>query len=66
MNIIYNDLTRELPEGTTVAELIQQLDLEPRFVAVEVNFEVIPREKHAQHVLHDGDKLEIVTLVGGG
>ncbi|MBR59172.1 MAG: thiamine biosynthesis protein ThiS [Myxococcales bacterium] len=66
MNIIYNDLTRELSEGTTVAELIQQLDLEPRFVAVEVNFEVIPREKHAQHVLHDGDKLEIVTLVGGG
>ena len=43
MNIIYNDLTRELSEGTTVAELIQQLDLEPRFVAVEVNFEVIPK-----------------------
>ena len=66
MKVIYNDLAQELPDGTTIAELVRQLELQPRYVAVEVNFELIPREQHEQHVLHEGDRLEIVTLVGGG
>jgi len=66
MEISYNDLVRELPEGSTVADLVRQLELEPRYVAVEVNFELVPRQLHDQHTLHDGDRLEIVTLVGGG
>jgi sulfur carrier protein len=35
-------------------------------VAVEVNLEVVPRDRHAETTLHDGDRLEVVTLVGGG
>lgn len=66
MRVFYNDLDRELPEGTTVADLIRELKLEPKYVAVEVNFELVPRQMHDQHTLYNGDRLEIVTLVGGG
>ena len=66
MNIVVNGEPRETADRTTVADLLKQLDLEPRQVAVEVNFEVVPREKHAQHVLQENDQLEVVSLAGGG
>jgi sulfur carrier protein len=43
-----------------------QLRLGGKPVAVEVNLELVPRQNHAQHLLAEGDRLEIVTLVGGG
>jgi sulfur carrier protein len=46
--------------------LLQQFKMEPRYVAVEVNLALVPRGQHAQYVLKDGDRLEVVTLVGGG
>jgi sulfur carrier protein len=49
-----------------VTELLQQLELQPRYVAVERNLELIPRGEHGRSVLAPGDRLEIVTLVGGG
>ena len=49
-----------------VAELLEQLDLEPRYVAVEVNLDLVPRDRHQELVLKAGDRLEVVTLVGGG
>ena len=52
--------------GLTVSQLLEQLRLDPRQVAVEVNYELIPRVRHAEQVIHKGDRLEIVTLVGGG
>ncbi|MCH5378329.1 MAG: sulfur carrier protein ThiS [Planctomycetes bacterium] len=66
MNIYVNGQPREIPQGSTVADLLVQMELEPRLVAVEVNLEVVPRAQHGRHGLQDGDRLEIVTLVGGG
>jgi sulfur carrier protein len=66
MQISVNGESRELPTGTTLAELLAELGLEARHVAVEVNLELVPRAAHAQHQLADGDRLEVVTLVGGG
>jgi thiamine biosynthesis protein ThiS len=66
MRIFFNGEPREVAEGTTVAELLQQLDMQPRYVAVEINLQLIPRQLHAQHVLNAEDRLEVVTLVGGG
>jgi sulfur carrier protein len=48
-----------------VAELLQRLDA-IRHVAVEVNEEVVPRARHATIQLREGDRVELVTLVGGG
>ncbi len=66
MKILFNGQPRETEDDITVAQLLRQLDLTPRHVAVEVNLEVVPRTQHDQHSLRDGDRLEIVTLVGGG
>lgn len=66
MQIIVNDQPRELVEGSTVAALLEQLGLTDKPVAVEVNLELVPRIRHVHHQLAAGDRLEIVTLVGGG
>jgi thiamine biosynthesis protein ThiS len=66
MKIILNGEPRETAEAITIAALLEQLNLAPQRVAVEVNLDVIPRDQHARRVLKDGDRLEIVTLVGGG
>ncbi len=66
MQIIVNGQPRTATDGITVAGLLDELNLTAKPVAVEVNLELVPRQQHVQHVLHDGDRLEIVTLVGGG
>jgi len=66
VHVVVNGETCELAEGASVAELLDQLKLAGRFVAVERNLEIVPRQKHAECRLADGDRLEIVTLVGGG
>jgi sulfur carrier protein len=66
LQIVVNGEAREVVAGTTVARLIVLLELPPRFLAVERNLEIIPREQHAECFLNEGDRLEIVTLVGGG
>jgi len=66
VQITVNGEPREVPEGTTVARLLEELGKNPKFLAVERNLELVPRTEHAAAVLGDGDALEIVTLVGGG
>ena len=66
VEIMVNGGPRQVLEGTTIAALLAELGLEPRQVAVEVNLELAPRGQHAERVLNAGDRLEVVTLVGGG
>ncbi len=66
MDIIVNGNPRQLDRPMSVAELLEELDLAGKYVAVEVNLELVPRARHAEHRLAEGDRLEIVTLVGGG
>ncbi len=65
-DIVVNGRPRSVPEDTTVAELIAELGLQAEHVAVERNRTIVPRAEHARTVLQDGDRLEIVTFVGGG
>jgi len=53
-------------DGMTLAELLEQIELSGKYVAVERNKEVVSFRTYAETVLADGDCLEIVTLVGGG
>ncbi len=66
MQIEVNGERREVAEGTTIAGLLRELEVTQPHVAVEVNLEVVPRAQHAETSLQDGDRLEVVTLVGGG
>ena len=61
-----NGEERSLPAPLTLAELLLQMGYNPLRLAVEVNGEVIPGQKHAAHAVKAGDQIEIVTLVGGG
>lgn len=66
MRITVNGHERDLPEGTTLSELIGRVGLAGGPCAAEVNEQVVPRREHDSHVLKDGDTIELVTLVGGG
>jgi thiamine biosynthesis protein ThiS len=56
----------ELHAQFTLAALVEALDMKPDRVAVELNREVVPRDRWPQTVIKDGDRLEIVQFVGGG
>jgi thiamine biosynthesis protein ThiS len=66
MQIFVNGKPREMQAGDTVATLLESLGLDPRQLAVERNLELVPRGEHAETQLAPGDRLEVVTLVGGG
>lgn len=66
IEITVNGQPRRVAQGSTVADLLAELGLESQIVAVERNFQVVPRARHGQEEIQAGDRLEIVTLVGGG
>ena len=49
-----------------VAQLLAELGLDPRKVAVERNLSIVPRSLHSETALAEGDRIEIVQFVGGG
>jgi thiamine biosynthesis protein ThiS len=66
MKVSVNGKPVELAEGTTLAQLIEQLALKTDRLATERNLDVVPKARYGETQLADGDKLEIVTFVGGG
>ncbi|OOZ38976.1 sulfur carrier protein ThiS [Solemya elarraichensis gill symbiont] len=66
MIIKLNGETREIPGGTKVANLVQELGLEGKRIAVEINETLVPRTQHATHQLQENDEMEIVQAIGGG
>ena len=66
MMLTINGEDRELSSISTISSLLDQLGMKPDRVAVELNRELIPRDRWAATELSGGDKLEIVHFVGGG
>jgi len=66
MKVTVNGETLELAADSTLLSLLESLDMTRGRVAVEINQEIIPRSQHSEHLLHDGDKIEIIHAVGGG
>lgn len=66
ISIHVNGQVRDLAAGSTVLALLEELGIGRKFTAVERNKSVVPKAEHATTVLEDGDRLEVVTLVGGG
>ncbi len=66
MNLEVNGEVRDVPEGSTVADLLRQLDLTPDRVAVEVSLEILDREEFPRRELREGDRVEIMSFMGGG
>ena len=66
VQITVNGERREVAAGMTLAELLAHLKIQPRYCATERNLQLVPRAEHGACVLEAGDRIEIVTLVGGG
>ncbi len=66
MQILLNGKPTTVKTDTTINDLLAQLDLTGKRVAVEINRQIVPRSQHASHVVQDGDVIEVVVAVGGG
>lgn len=66
ISVTVNGTARTFESEVTIPRVLELLDIDARRVAVAVNGEVVPRRQHRETVIHDGDAIEIVRMVGGG
>ncbi|MDR0564125.1 MAG: sulfur carrier protein ThiS [Azoarcus sp.] len=66
IHVTLNGQTETLPDGADVLTLLEQRGMAGARLAVELNGEIVPRARHAETLLAEGDSLEIVAAVGGG
>ncbi|MEE8329980.1 MAG: sulfur carrier protein ThiS [Thermodesulfovibrionia bacterium] len=66
MKLKLNGALSEFQDGTTVAGLLKNLQIEPARVAVEVNLEIVKKKDFHKRMLKEEDSVEIVNFVGGG
>ena len=66
IRVVLNGAPREFPAPLTFAQLIDDLALAGRRLAVERNGEIVPRSRFGEARMADGDRIEVVMAVGGG
>lgn len=66
MTLSVNGEPREIADGTTLAALLDELGVRRDGSAVALNDDVVPRARHGETALRDGDRLEIIVAVAGG
>ena len=66
MKLVLNGEQREVPDRISVHDMLEHLELSTRRVAVEINLTLVPRSRHQETILEDGDRVEVVSFVGGG
>jgi sulfur carrier protein len=66
MRIWVNGEETDIEEGLTIEALLSALGIDTGAIAIEVNREIVPRGSHGRRVLKQGDKVEVIRMVGGG
>lgn len=66
MEVIINGKSEQVSDGISVSKLLEHLKIKPVAVAVELNLEIVPKSDYNKRTLKMGDKLEIISFVGGG
>ena len=66
MHVVLNGEPSEIPDNSTIADLLDSMAIGRERVAVEVNREIVPKSSHATRLLCDGDEVELVHAMGGG
>ncbi len=66
MEIKVNGESRSVAQGLTITALLAEMGIQPGRIAVEVNEQIVPKAEHSSTPLVAGDKVEIVSFVGGG
>ena len=65
MRIMVNQVAKEVPDNSTIDDVLSLIDARPPF-AVAINYEVVPKTRHAEEVLQEGDEMEVIAPVTGG
>ena len=66
IHIEVNGQSKEMAPNSTISDLLEEMALTERRVAVEHNLEIVPRSQHSITALNQGDQIEIVHAIGGG
>ena len=66
LKVIVNGNEKEFKEGATLQELLEELELVGKVMAAAVNMDIVKQNSWNNHMLNDGDKLELLDFVGGG
>ena len=66
VNIILNGEIKVVPDAATVLGLLEFLNIQQQRVAVELNMEIVKKDKFGTTALKEGDNLEVVSFMGGG
>ncbi len=66
MKLVINGEEQSFADGLSLSALVETLGMKPDRVAVELNRDIVPRDRWPSTLLHQGDRLEIVHFVGGG
>ena len=66
LEVIVNGKSRPMSSALSVRQLVQEMDLLDKRIAVEVNGEIVPASQHSTYQLSNGDSVEIVGAIGGG
>ncbi len=66
MELMVNGKKLEVPDGATITTVLEELNINPLRVAVQLNLEIIKRERYEETMLKSGDRLEIITFMAGG
>jgi len=65
VRVIVNQITREVPENSSIDDVLALIDAKPPY-AVAINYEFVPKTKHAETILREGDAMEVIAPVTGG
>ncbi len=66
MRISINKELISLPDNITVSKMLEKLEIEKKFIAVEINLNIIPKSDYDSHIVRENDSVEIIQAVGGG
>lgn len=66
MKIRVNGEDKEVTDGLSITSLLEELQIRPARVVIELNRNIVSRQAHSSTLLKDGDAVEIVQFVGGG
>ncbi|MBT8119345.1 MAG: sulfur carrier protein ThiS [Gammaproteobacteria bacterium] len=66
MTIVLNGSDKQVKNNISVSQLLEELDLSEKRLAVEINQQIVPRSSFSDHTLNEKDNVEIVQAIGGG
>ena len=65
MRIMVNQIERQVPADSTIDDVLLLIDAKPPY-AVAINYQFVPKTKHAEEILREGDEMEVIAPVTGG